>query len=202
MTAMRPQEQGSSSNNSSTTPPVNNGIQIIQWVLFVVLLFWTLSIFWPTQGQSVELPYSSFLHQVQIDNVKQVDITGSDINGSFAKNVVWPPATATAGADQQAPAPTPTAPAAPSLFASGQPTSTTYTDFTTHFPTDVGDPNLLPLLESHGVLVDVTPPPTPWAGAALDRWFAHFAADSLFWLYGAQYDAAAVERLWPWRSRA
>ncbi|HSE84487.1 MAG TPA: ATP-dependent zinc metalloprotease FtsH [Thermodesulfobacteriota bacterium] len=36
--------------------------------------------------------------------------------------------------------------------------SATYNEFTTFFPLAMGDPNLFPLLQAHGVIVDVTPP--------------------------------------------
>jgi cell division protease FtsH len=43
----------------------------------------------------------------------------------------------------------------------------TYTEFKTTFPETVGDPSLMGLLESKGVEVDVTPPPSPWFTAIL-----------------------------------
>ena len=167
MTVVPPKEPESSTNNSPATPPTNSAVTIMQWALFVIFLFWTLSSFWPSGDQSVALPYSAFLEQVQAGNVTQVNITGSDIDGDLAKSIVWPPATATPQAAQQSAAPTATAAAQLPAVTSSQPVSTTYTSFTTHFPTDVGDSTLLPLLERQKVTVNVTPPSTPWLALLL-----------------------------------
>ena len=39
--------------------------------------------------------------------------------------------------------------------------------FQTTFPQAIGDPNLIPLLESHHVSLDVSPPPSPWLSSIL-----------------------------------
>jgi cell division protease FtsH len=117
------------------------------WVIMLAILIWNIWAFLPTGEQQVSLPYSSFLDQVSAGNVSSVEIRGDNITGELVKPIVWPQAT---------PGPTPTASAAPST------TPTTYSAFQTIFPEAVGDPALLPLLESQQVEVKTAAAPTPW----------------------------------------
>ncbi|MEZ4865230.1 MAG: ATP-dependent zinc metalloprotease FtsH [Caldilineaceae bacterium] len=170
MTQMQPQKQ-SPDSSAETPPPWKNAVQIIQWIVLLVLVIWSLNTLLPTgSGPIVELPYSTFLEQIRTGNVKEVNIDGSQIKGSLNQAILWPPTptpTATVAASQPTAVATP-ATALPGLAASAvQTTSVPYSDFTTNFPTDVGDPNLLPLLESHNVLVTVSAPSTPWLGILL-----------------------------------
>jgi cell division protease FtsH len=111
------------------------------WVLLASLMIWNLISFWPRSQPQINIPYSVFLQQVKDGNVARVQITGSDITGSFQKA-------------------TPAASLVPAQSGSGQPTS--YTDFHTVFPEVVGDPQLMPLLSTHNVQVTASPPPSPW----------------------------------------
>ncbi len=62
----------------------------------------------------------------------------------------------------------PAASAAPAaISASDSSAPQPYAEFSTTFPTDVGDPIFLPLLEAHNVELDVTPPPSPILGLML-----------------------------------
>jgi cell division protease FtsH len=117
------------------------------WLLMLAILIWNIWAFLPTGQQQVSLPYSSFLEQVSDSNVSSVEIRGDNITGQLVKPIVWPQAT---------PGPTPTV--------STQPTAApaTYSAFQTIFPQAVGDPALLPLLESHQVEVKTASAPTPW----------------------------------------
>jgi cell division protease FtsH len=137
------------------------------WVVLLALLAWNIWLFRPTSRPEVDIPYSTFVNQVRADNVTSVHISGDEITGAFATAIPWPQQTAgpepTAGAASQ---PAPTSQASP------QPTPTaapTYAAFRTTFPETVGDPNLMSVLESHKVQVEVAPPPSPWFTALLSN---------------------------------
>lgn len=117
----------------------------VWWIIFLALTAWNIYLFFPRGAPEVNIPYSTFLTQVGSGNITHVQIVGDQITGSFAKPYTPPPPIATPPA-QPVPAPS----------------NQTYTDFRTTFPEAVGDPRLLPLLDSHGVLVDVQTPSTPW----------------------------------------
>jgi cell division protease FtsH len=122
----------------------------VWWLVMLALIAWNIWSFQAPSRPEVSIPYSVFVAQVRAGNVTSVDITGDEITGKFVKPVAWP---------QSTPGSEPTAAASP------QPTPTpapTYAAFRTTFPQAVGDPNLLPLLESYGVIVNVAPPPSPW----------------------------------------
>jgi cell division protease FtsH len=122
----------------------------VWWLVMLALIAWNIWSFQPASRPEVSIPYSIFVAQVRADNVTSVDMSGDEITGKFVKPVPWP---------QSTPGSQPTAAASP------QPTPTpapTYTAFRTTFPEAVGDPNLLSLLESHRVVVNVAPPPSPW----------------------------------------
>ena len=119
----------------------------ISWIIFVLLMLWNLWSFVPRSTPEVALPYTAFVAQVGAGNVSSVRIVGEAITGGFVHPITWPePAKA---ADHQS---------------SGGTTSTpaTYATFSTTFPSVVGDPSLMPLLETHHVTVDVHTPSPPW----------------------------------------
>jgi cell division protease FtsH len=119
------------------------------WLLFVALMIWNLWAFWPRSQPEVSLPYSAFLDQVKEDNVTSLQISGSDITGQFLKPVTWPENPTPVPADTRA---------AQSAPAAG----TNYSAFKTTFPEVEGDPNLITLLSTHNVEVNVVSPPSPW----------------------------------------
>lgn len=121
---------------------------LIWWLVFIVLLVWNLMAFWPAGQAEVDVPYTTFLAQVRAGNVAEVRIQGDEITGSFLNPFQWPQPT-------PSPAATPVQQVTPT-------TPATYTKFLTTLPQAVGDPSLLPLLEAHHVMVDVSPPSTPW----------------------------------------
>lgn len=130
---------------SKQTPPQPK-VNRVWWLVLIGLVAWNIWMFWPTPSRPVaSLPYSEFLAQVRASNVTSVQIAGDQITGKFVRPVPWsqprPDAT---------PAPSPT------------PTPQTYSAFSTTFPDVVGDPNLMSLLDSHGVVVNVAPPPSPF----------------------------------------
>lgn len=122
------------------------------WVVLLGLLAWNFWLFRPNSQPVANLPYSTFLDQVRTGNVTSVQIQGDQISGKLAKAITAPDAGATAG---------PTVAAAPPP-AAAQSSATLYSEFRSTFPEAVGDPNLIPLLESHNVVVDVQTPSTPW----------------------------------------
>jgi ATP-dependent Zn protease len=69
----------------------------IQWIILFVLMTWAIAAFWPEQKSSVELPYSTFVDQIQAGNVTDVTIRGNEILGQFAQAVTWPPPPPEAG---------------------------------------------------------------------------------------------------------
>jgi len=139
----------------SSQTPQRPRINLLWWVVLLGLTIWNVWALWPSSRPEATLPYSVFLAQVQAGNVKGVQISGSQISGQFARPVTWPTA---------APATTPVTPA---ITAQATPSPQEYSAFVTTFPETEGDTSLMPLLESHGVEVNVAPPPNPIVGALL-----------------------------------
>jgi cell division protease FtsH len=138
------------------TPRIPQLPRWMWWLILLALMAWNIWAFLPAGRPEASIPYSTFVTQVRADNVASVHIAGGEITGTFVKPLPWP---------QPTPGSKPTA-------ASPQPTSsppTTYSAFRTTFPEAVGDPSLIPLLESHGVVVDVAPPPSPWFAILLSN---------------------------------
>jgi cell division protease FtsH len=123
------------------------------WLVVLAVLALNFWLFRSTSPAAADIPYSTFLAHVRAGNVTEVQIAGDQITGSFARPIVWPIATPSPPSTQTPPA-TPLPPV-------------TYTTFHTTFPEAVGDPELLPLLQAHAVVVDVASPPTPWLTIAL-----------------------------------
>jgi len=134
----------------------------IWWLILLGLMIWNIWSLLPTSQAEVDIPYSTFLSQVQAGNVTKVSISGGEITGSFAEPFARPQDTPLAS-----PQPTDSSAAIPTPAGASQPT--TYSEFHTTFPEVIGDPRLLPLLEAHRVQVDVAPPPSPWLGILLSN---------------------------------
>jgi cell division protease FtsH len=148
------------------------------WFVLAALLVWNVLALWPRSNPTAEIPYSTFLTQVRAGNISKVHIVGDAISGTFVKPLVWPePAKAAKSetppstkAPGQAPKPEPPAPPpAP------------YQTFHTTFPAAVGDPGLMPLLQSHDVVVDVSPSSTPWLVELLLEWSPMLLLIGFFW---------------------
>ncbi len=133
----------------------------------MALLAWNLISFWPKTSTDVTLPYTTFLDQVRSDNVVQVHIVEDQITGLFVKPLAWPqPGPSTSTAQQQSASESqPPVKSAPGET-KAQP-APTYKGFKATFPKDIGDPGLLPLLESHKVTVEVESPPSHWLAVLL-----------------------------------
>ena len=134
------------------------------WLLFMGLVAWNVLSFWPKSHPEVTIPYTTFLAQVRANNVAKVHIEGDTIAGSFVKPMLWPPPDARPDASPQSQTP-PAAPSQPQSSPQARSPSTSpaprqYAEFRTTFPQAIGDANLMPLLEAHQVIVDVTPSPS------------------------------------------
>jgi cell division protease FtsH len=124
----------------------------VWWIVLLGLLVWNALLLFPPGIPQADLPYSAFIAQVQTGNVKDVQITGSQITGDFVTPVTWPPASEAAAATAEA--------NNPLSVAASQAQS--YTAFDTTFPAAIGDTALMPLLKEHNVVVAVSEPATPW----------------------------------------
>jgi len=138
------------------------------WLILLGLLVWNLTTFFPRPHPEVELPYTALIAQVTAGNVKDVQIRGAAITGTLGTPLVWPPA-------KSAPSPAPSTTPSAAALASPAPAAPTrdetrYSRFRTLFPEVVGDPSLLALLESHGVVVKVAQPSSPWFVTLLVDW--------------------------------
>jgi cell division protease FtsH len=134
------------------------------WTILFVLILWNLWAFFLSKSTSeVAIPYTTFIAQVTSGNVPKARVVGDAISGSFLHAIEWPEA---AAPTDEAPKPVEKAPPAETKPtgqpAGAQPKRATYSTFTTTFPSVVGDPSLMALLESHHVTVDVEAPSAPW----------------------------------------
>jgi cell division protease FtsH len=113
----------------------------------LVLIIWNIWTLWPEVSHEIAIPYTAFVSQVKAGNVKDVQINGAQISGTFQKGL---PASDLVPPDQLA---TPSVTPASTTQTSSSPEL--YTSFTTTFPEAVGDPHLLDLLEAKNVIVNV-----------------------------------------------
>ncbi len=123
----------------------------LSWIVFFLLMAWNLWSLFPRQTSEVTLPYSAFVAQVTAGNVPQVRIVGEQIGGTFVHAITWPEPAKTEPTNTTGEKKAGEIPPAPS-----------YSAFHTTFPSVVGDPSLMPLLEAHRVVVDVATPSPPW----------------------------------------
>ncbi len=140
-------------------PPAGGETRNLTWLwiaLALVLVGWNLWAFlMPSFGlRGAEIPYSTFLEQVEAGNIKSVEIKGSRIQGLFKEPVDWQNDSSTAlpqrlmGGDQ------------PDTAAVAPPTR--YEDFTTNVPEAIDDHTLLPLLRAKEVTIRALPAGSPW----------------------------------------
>jgi cell division protease FtsH len=159
------------------------------WLIFGALLIWNAMALWPHQRQVAEIPYTTFLAQVRADNVAEVHIVGDQITGAFVKPFEWPKSKPPAQS-KSAPQPAPETGKAgggasktsqpPKSDTAGKPPADD-THFATTFPAAVGDPNLMPLLEAHNVVVKVSSSSTPWLLELLLEWSPMLLLIGFFW---------------------
>ncbi|MCB0167089.1 MAG: ATP-dependent zinc metalloprotease FtsH, partial [Anaerolineae bacterium] len=120
-------------------------LYIFLWVVIIAVISW-MAIGSQADNSIIRLPYSTFLDQVQADNIAIVIIAGDQISGSFSK---------------------PYSPAESESPASEAAKTRTYARFTTMFPADIGDPQLMPLLQAKKVRIDVKQNGAGWLPALL-----------------------------------
>jgi cell division protease FtsH len=179
MSPVQPDMQQKSDNQQrpGKQPPHPRTFQI-WWLIMIGLFVWNLVALWPKNVPDVTLPYTAFLDQVRADNVAEIHITEGQITGSFLNPVQWPKAAASSAPDKTQSSPPSKHQSQVSGDAGGtqagnistsKPSSkspekvpATYKAFNTIFPVEVGDPGLLPLLETHKVAVNVESPPSHW----------------------------------------
>ncbi|HTY54763.1 MAG TPA: ATP-dependent zinc metalloprotease FtsH [Candidatus Binataceae bacterium] len=157
------------------------------WLLIGALLAWNLFSLWPRAHPEVEIPYSTFLSEIRANNISKVHIVGDSITGFFIKAFLWPQPETSTG--ERAETKSETAPAnkpAPAASASATAPPVSYTTFRTTYPSVVGDRELMPLLESHHVAVDVSSSSTPWFLELLANWFPLILLIIFFWWIGSR----------------
>jgi len=184
------------------------------WVLLMLLLLWDVSSFFYDRHTPpvAKIPYSAFVEQVGAGNVSQVAIQGSQITGKLVKARDWNPHTgllSTApvtepmpGAKLPKPAPEASKPPEAKTTSSGtsskgyptpgttrapskpatKPVSVTL--FETVFPSSVGDPDLLPLLEDHNVEIVAAPKAPRWMSSFLSGLLPTLLLVGFFWWMG------------------
>jgi cell division protease FtsH len=153
--------------NGKKSGPHQRPSTALLWLILLALLAWNLVTFFPRGRPEVSVPYTTLLAQVRAGNVKEVQIRGSEITGSFVKPVLWPPPGQSGAGSQEGPGK-----AAAGRQAESEQSATPghYSRFKTLFPAAVGDPNLLALLEDNRVVVTVAKPSSPWFISLLIDW--------------------------------
>ncbi len=159
------------------------------WFASAALLVWSLFNLWTGPPSEVaDIPYSTFLEQIRADNVSKVHLIADTITGTLAKPLLWPkpqPKVESKSPGAADHAEKSTSGASPSSKAiSEQPNQQSpayYHEFRTTFPAVVGDPNLMTLLESHHIMVEVSAPSRPWLLDVLINWFPMLLLIGFFW---------------------
>ncbi len=152
------------------------------WLVLLALLIWNATLFLPPSKPEANIPYSTLVEQVSAGNVSEVFIIGPQINGTFVKPILWPESRAAGAPSPPGKAETATSPRSENLPETqadkndgqnaGKPPAVPqkYTYFATVFPESVGDPALMPLLESKHVTVNAKVPSRPWFITLLVDW--------------------------------
>ena len=164
-------------------PKPSPRLALISWLIFLGLAIWNLMIFWPKANPEVEIPYTTFLEQVRSDNIAKIHIVGNQITGTFIKEFKWPKAsnsvpqaksgnepvsksttaaTSEKGKSQSDKAAEKKSPLQASANKPNSKDLVPYKAFKVIFPEEIGDPNLISLLEAHKVSVEAEPPPSHW----------------------------------------
>ena len=137
-----PQPGGSPPGGPQPGAPQPTGLPHWWFALITLLVAWNVIAFFAHPGaETIAIPYTTLLTQVRDGNVPTVELNGDQISGTFAKPYVAPP--------QPSASPLP------------------YTAFHTTYPQTIGDPGLLPLLETHHVTVEVAATAPAWLGGLL-----------------------------------
>ncbi len=119
------------------------------WIIAALFALANVWLLWPRPPAGLDIPYSAFVAQVREGNVDTVRIDAESISGTLSKSV----SLASVGIDAQS---------LPRGTRSG-----IVSRFHTTFPAAVGDSELMGLLQSQGVRIDVSAPSSPWLGLIL-----------------------------------
>ncbi len=111
-------------------------IPALKWIALAAVALWNLSLFWPRTPNEATLSYSNFLNQLKAGQVASVQIIGSEIRGNFNLQ----------GKTTQE-------------HTNAQPKGSA---FRTVYPTLIGDPGLISLLQTHNVRIEVITPTNAW----------------------------------------
>ena len=125
------------------------------------------------------------LDQVRAGNISEIHIVGDRITGAFVKPLLWPKPTLPAISKAEPKAAPSAKAAAPGTQSALKPDTqsppTRYNGFRTTFPATVGDPGLMPLLEAHKVVVEVSPASAPWFLNLILEWSPMLFLIGFFW---------------------
>jgi cell division protease FtsH len=180
------------------------------WLLVTAgLIVWNIVALWPKANAEAVLPYTTFLNQVHSDYIAKIHIAGDQVTGEFKKPFEWPrksPPASDAKSQSGPKIPNMEHPEATkaqskntviskpsgqvSVDASNEQTPATYKAFKLTFPSEIGDPGLLPLLENHGVVVETAPPPTHWLSFLVTDGFPILLLAGVFIWMGRQASRA------------
>jgi cell division protease FtsH len=133
------------------SPLAQQRVGPLWWIVFLLLMAWNLWSFLPKPTSEAALPYSAFVAQVTAGNVTQTRIVGDQISGMFVHAIPWPEAVKSESTKNS-----------PEKKTGEAPPPQSYPGFRTTFPSVVGDPLLMPLLQAHHVVIDVATPSEPW----------------------------------------
>ena len=162
-------------------PPSGGGARNFSWLwilLALALVGWNLWAFLVPASRmgSVEIPYSTFLEQLEAGNIRSVEIKGTRIRGLFKVPLDWREELPTV-----APQGEPATDEEPAFGA--RPTPARYEDFSTTIPEAIDDTGLLPLLRQKQVTIKAIPATTPWLLTALTSGLPIlFLVGFLFWM--------------------
>ncbi|MCP5304763.1 MAG: ATP-dependent metallopeptidase FtsH/Yme1/Tma family protein [Chromatiaceae bacterium] len=193
------------SSPGGNPPPAPQSVAV-WWALLIALVGWNLAgMFMNQQTPTVaKVPYSSFVAEVKAGNVERVGIQGSEIIGKLRRARDWDrhtgqlstvtPAKASPGtanpatkADKSGAVQTkkasPAVTSTPAKEKDAVPKAQVV-DFTTVFPSSVGDPRLLPLLETNAVEIVAVPKPPHWFAGLLGTLLPTALLVGFFWWMG------------------
>jgi len=195
---VRPGRKGETKDSLNSPQPADGrqrpqlSSNIWFWWLVSTALVWLLySLQINRQSDVADLPYSTFVEQVRSDNVSKVEISGVQITGTLVTPLIWPQQEKQEAQSLEPPSRPSTSSAQSSHSNSSSeqakpPSPTRYSNFRTTFPATVGDPNLMGLLETHHVRMDVSAPSTPWLLDVLMNWFPIIVLVGFLWWMGAR----------------
>ena len=90
MSMRRPNGSDDQKPSPQSQKPWESNTFRIWVVVFLALLVWQgYMAFSPSNTNNAEIPYSVFLEQVTKANVREVTLSGRDVNGEFKNAVPW-----------------------------------------------------------------------------------------------------------------